>query len=53
MIQFIREVGNFVGNLIGQILNIPIVNNLTFGITLIIIIIISIGIKFLKGGKGD
>ena len=53
MINFITLIGNFIGNLLTTILDIPIINNMTFGILLIIAITIGISIRFFKGGKGD
>lgn len=56
MIDFLQEVGYFVGELLGKILNIPIGSGespITFGIVLIIIIVIATILKFMFGGKGD
>lgn len=56
MIEFIGEVGKLIGGLIGAILNIPMSNNenaITFGVVLIIVIIVTIALKFFFGGRGD
>ena len=52
MIEFIGICASFVGNLLNQILNIPI-GNIPFGVLIMIIIIIGLALSFLKGGKGD
>lgn len=51
--QVVAQVVNFVSNLIIQIINIPIRNTLTFGDTIIIIIVIALILKFFKGRSGD
>jgi len=51
--QVVAQVVNFVSNLIIEIMNIPIRNTLTFGDTIIIIIIIVMVLKFFKGRSGD
>lgn len=53
MIEDIRSVIDFISKLITQIFNIKIVGNLTIGITIIILVIIYVGLKFMFGGKGD
>lgn len=67
MVNFLRIVANFLGELIGKILNIPITSVflperpdhgvvsglVTFGSLLFIVMILGLAIRFFRGGKGD
>lgn len=61
MVIFLGKISNFIGGLISMILEIPITRvfgendhtGMTIGIAIVIIILIGLTIRFLKGGKGD
>lgn len=53
MIQFFQSVFSCVFGIVNLIWNFPIVNNLTFGVVIVIICFIALMLSVLWGRKGD